>query len=116
MHSVSNSVDPNVMMNKVSMVYLYSHEFHYSYKVLLCALSHGTIIVETQQYFSNTSHIQLEKLKTHLYHKRSGLNKNGPQWLIYLNASYLVHPTVLETLGDMSLLEEVCHWRCALGF
>ena len=44
------------------------------------------------------------------------MNKNGSQRLIYLNACYPVHGTVLETLGDMSLLEEVCHWRCALGF
>lgn len=39
----------------------------------------------------------------------SGLNKNGPQRLMYLNTWSPVSGSVWEGLGGGSLLEEVCH-------
>ena len=45
-----------------------------------------------------------------------GLNDNGPYRLICLNAWFPVGGTILEGLGGVVLLEEVCHRGWALRF
>lgn len=43
------------------------------------------------------------------------MNENAPYRLDYLNAYFLLGRTVWEGLGDVALLEEMCHWGQA-GF
>lgn len=46
-----------------------------------------------------------------------GLNENVPCWLLCLNTWSLVGSAFLAglgSLGDVELLDEVCHWRQTL--
>lgn len=45
-----------------------------------------------------------------------GLDESGPRKHLCFNIWSAVDGTAWEGLGDVALLEELCHWGWALGF